>query len=58
MKAIYYFLSLIFLLGSCSAPSSSADNPEQNSGVDNGKEIVCFVYHRFGDSRYPSTSPE
>ncbi|HEY5918809.1 MAG TPA: polysaccharide deacetylase family protein [Chryseolinea sp.] len=22
----------------------------------NEKEVVCFVYHRFGDSRYPSTN--
>ncbi|HMG89088.1 MAG TPA: polysaccharide deacetylase family protein [Chryseolinea sp.] len=22
----------------------------------NNKEVVCFIYHRFGDSRYPSTN--
>lgn len=22
----------------------------------NDKEVVCFIYHRFGDSRYPSTN--
>ncbi|HNP17196.1 MAG TPA: polysaccharide deacetylase family protein [Fulvivirga sp.] len=24
--------------------------------IDNDKEVVCFVYHRFGDNRYPSTN--
>lgn len=24
--------------------------------LDDKKEIVCFVYHRFGDSRYPTTN--
>jgi peptidoglycan/xylan/chitin deacetylase (PgdA/CDA1 family) len=29
--------------------------PNQVSTADN-KEVICFVYHRFGDSRYPSTN--
>ncbi len=29
-------------------------NPPKASPLE--KEVVCFVYHRFGDSRYPSTN--
>src|SRR5688572_10450985 len=29
---------------------------EKKTGADQKKEVVCFVYHRFGDSRYPTTN--
>lgn len=30
-------------------------NPTSSVATDH-KEVVCFVYHRFGDNRYPSTN--
>lgn len=50
-----YFLFLVIILSCAGKPQSA---PEETSPVfeDNGKEIVCFVYHRFGDSRYPTTN--
>jgi peptidoglycan/xylan/chitin deacetylase (PgdA/CDA1 family) len=27
-----------------------------NNIIKNEKEVVCFVYHRFGDARYPTTN--
>jgi len=45
-------LLLAFLPFSCSGIQQSEDEWAH----DNGKEVVCFVYHRFGDSRYPSTN--
>jgi peptidoglycan/xylan/chitin deacetylase (PgdA/CDA1 family) len=30
--------------------------PEATRVQSNGKEILCLVYHRFGDSRYPTTN--
>lgn len=40
---------LPLLLLSCGQKKSDADET-------NDKEVVCFVYHRFGDDRYPSTN--
>lgn len=34
------------------AGSPNTDAPE----VSEYKEVVCFIYHRFGDSRFPSTN--
>jgi peptidoglycan/xylan/chitin deacetylase (PgdA/CDA1 family) len=53
-------LLLFIALNSCQR-SNKADNEEDSKQVGpsseiNDKEIVCFVYHRFGDSRYPSTN--
>jgi peptidoglycan/xylan/chitin deacetylase (PgdA/CDA1 family) len=31
-------------------------NIESIKTVKDDKEVVCFIYHRFGDSRYPSTN--
>ena len=46
------FILLIALL-SCSGNSSSEASGEIKTKE---KEVVCFVYHRFGDDRYPSTN--
>ncbi|MEQ9168522.1 MAG: polysaccharide deacetylase family protein [Fulvivirga sp.] len=53
-------LLLFIALNSCQQ-SNKADNEEDSKQVGhsseiNDKEIVCFVYHRFGDGRYPSTN--
>jgi len=57
MTRILIFL-LSFLLLSCQ--SRQANNSHAvSSGFENEKsykEIVCFVYHRFGDERFPSTN--
>ena len=46
-----FYVSLLFL---CSCQSRSQDY--QKAGLSDEKEVVCFVYHRFNDSRYPSTN--
>ena len=39
------------------APAASGMSAEkQASGKDGTKSVPCFAYHRFGDSRYPSTN--
>jgi peptidoglycan/xylan/chitin deacetylase (PgdA/CDA1 family) len=45
----------IILLISYACTSGSADNKESPL-IKNDKEIVCFVYHRFNDARFPSTN--
>jgi peptidoglycan/xylan/chitin deacetylase (PgdA/CDA1 family) len=50
------FLQLFpLILLSCTGNSQSADE-KITTYPDNGKEIVCFVYHRVGDARYPTTN--
>ncbi|MGK7396966.1 MAG: polysaccharide deacetylase family protein [Candidatus Cyclobacteriaceae bacterium M3_2C_046] len=47
------FFILIFINTGCtSQPSAATEIDPDNNKV----EIVSFVYHRFGDSRYPSTN--
>jgi hypothetical protein len=51
-------IGLIFF-GCDSKSNEPQDQPVDKVVVENqdsDKEIVCFVYHRFGDSRYPSTN--
>jgi peptidoglycan/xylan/chitin deacetylase (PgdA/CDA1 family) len=45
-------LSLLFIGLSFSC---KPQNPEHKSPAKD-KEVVCFVYHRFGDPRYPTTN--
>ncbi|MDA3905699.1 MAG: polysaccharide deacetylase family protein [Bacteroidales bacterium] len=45
------FLALLVLLG----VGSSIQNKTENTAMQLG-QITCFVYHRFGDERYPSTN--
>ncbi|HEX6889274.1 MAG TPA: polysaccharide deacetylase family protein [Chryseolinea sp.] len=49
MKWKWLLLISITILGI--GYTSSSGNP-----VNNKKEVVCFIYHRFGDSRYPTTN--
>jgi len=51
MKRIY--VVLIMLIGFRSG-AQRTDEGLQSPGEY--KEVVCFVYHRFGDSRYPTTN--
>ncbi|HEX5172235.1 MAG TPA: polysaccharide deacetylase family protein, partial [Cyclobacteriaceae bacterium] len=50
MKNLLYFIALNMIV-SCTGKSSAeikSANPD--------KTVVCFIYHRFGDSRFPSTN--
>jgi hypothetical protein len=49
MKWIILPLAVLFTFG-------LHDNPVTSKTFQSKKEIVCFVYHRFGDSRYPRTN--
>ncbi len=45
---------IVLQLAACGAGNEKQrDNHEVH---DNKKEVVCFIYHRFGDSRYSSTN--
>jgi peptidoglycan/xylan/chitin deacetylase (PgdA/CDA1 family) len=52
MRLFFLFLTYLFL--------TSAGDSERVTAVqltpDNSTEIVCFIYHRVGDHRYPSTN--
>ncbi|MEQ8473007.1 MAG: polysaccharide deacetylase family protein [Marinoscillum sp.] len=52
MKSISLVVSIIFCLGCNRAGSNNSSSEE----VNQSKEVVCFVYHRFGDDRFPSTN--
>ncbi len=49
------FIMMIFMLVSC-RQSQAGGEKDPGSNGDDKKEVVCFVYHRFGDDRYPSTN--
>ena len=44
---------VVLLLATLLAFSKTPDISDSSSGI---KEAVCFIYHRFGDSRYPTTN--
>ncbi|MDH4090694.1 MAG: polysaccharide deacetylase family protein [Cyclobacteriaceae bacterium] len=48
-----YWFEIIFFISSSAIPSSEV---KARALADSDKEVVCFVYHRVGDSRYPSTN--
>jgi len=50
MKRIYVLLVMFI---SCSGAQRT---DEVHQGEGEYKEVVCFVYHRFGDPRYPTTN--
>src|SRR5687767_10925995 len=52
MKSLHLFLLVLL---SCTGKTQST-NEKNTTYPDNGKEIVCFVYHRVGDPRYPTTN--
>lgn len=45
---VIFIFFLMQTLASCGSPGEAE--------TTDGKEVVCFVYHRFGDDRYPSTN--
>ena len=49
MNRIHLFI--LFVLLSCAGKSSIG-----TKDVNPKKTVVCFIYHRFGDSRFPSTN--
>ena len=53
MKQIQ-FLALILIVSCSGTPRETVGS--QSGSAEDGKEVVCFIYHRFGDSRYPSTN--
>ena len=53
MPKLSFFILLVPLLACKTKDQSKANNQPL---VDDSKEVVCFLYHRFGDSRYPSTN--
>src|SRR6188768_2381359 len=46
-------LSVLFIVLSFSCKPQTPENKTTTKGK---KEVVCFVYHRFGDPRYPTTN--
>ena len=56
MNRIYALIILALFL-SCSPNNREQQNVHSKSEPQNQfKEAACFVYHRFGDSRFPSTN--
>lgn len=57
MNRILILLSsaLLFTCNSQQA-KNTAQTHSSTEKTKNDKEVVCFVYHRFGDSRFPSTN--
>lgn len=53
MKRFSSFLLLLLLSCGGKAPSPEDKKPVL---INSDKEVVCFIYHRFGDSRYPTTN--
>jgi peptidoglycan/xylan/chitin deacetylase (PgdA/CDA1 family) len=49
MKWILFAVTVMFTQG-LHVETASYNAPQ------NRKEVVCFIYHRFGDSRYPTTN--
>lgn len=45
-------LKFVFLFGLLFLPLAK----DVALNIDEGKTVVCFVYHRFGDKRYPTTN--
>lgn len=53
------FLFLLIAINACSQQSREQSNSTSDNGTDTNhdrKEVVVFVYHRFGDNKYPSTN--
>ncbi|REE01750.1 polysaccharide deacetylase family protein [Marinoscillum furvescens] len=50
----FSLFSVVVLLMIACGTAKSDGNPEET--IAQGKEVVCFVYHRFGDDRFASTN--
>jgi len=46
-------INILFL---CLLPLAGVGQSQLAQKHAAGKEVVCFIYHRFGDSRYPTTN--
>lgn len=56
MTRLILILSLVGFMA-CSAKNKDEKKTAVNKSLPNQrKEVVCFLYHRFGDRRYPSTN--
>lgn len=53
-RSILFFCSVVLLLACEARKGKQAD--DDSIIFSPNKEVVCFVYHRFGDDRYPSTN--
>ncbi|UII25266.1 polysaccharide deacetylase family protein [Fulvivirga maritima] len=53
-KQVYRLILVLIILSGCSSPSEK--QVEAQHIANKHKSITCFVYHRFGDERYPSTN--
>lgn len=53
MKGVHLVLLILIVL--CSGKPRATDNTS-GASARSDKEVVCFIYHRFADSRYPSTN--
>ncbi|MEL7005837.1 MAG: hypothetical protein AAFN93_24375, partial [Bacteroidota bacterium] len=51
-----FIITLSFMLVGCNIKEEKSPSYDVVKPVSGDKEVVCFVYHRFGDSRYPSTN--
>ena len=49
-------LAVFILLLGCTTKVENHAEASGPTAIDGRKEVVCFIYHRFGDSRYPSTN--
>lgn len=47
-------LTLILIVSCSGKPREKEGGP--GGSMSEGREVVCFIYHRIGDSRYPSTN--
>lgn len=61
MKSHPYLVILMILTLACGAPPKEKTSQAKSTGVSEGfinkdKRINSFIYHRFGDPRYPSTN--
>ena len=62
MKQIVFLIFVTALFSCSSTPKEKTENAKEaeyihsRQQLDSTKDIVCFVYHRFGDSRFPSTN--
>lgn len=52
----YHIIVWALHLMACSGGSENQTSTAQPTVLDNSKEVACFLYHRFGDDRYPSTN--
>jgi len=54
-KRFFLFLVLLNSIASAITGQIPENHTSKSTGLNNGS-INCFVYHRFGDDRYPSTN--